>query len=90
MQAKEVIKELDGTVKEIQSKIENLQKQQESVLATKDAYCEVNDICPTCLGDGYYYKQSSGGDPYERSSDLREDCPVCNGTGKFYSSGGKK
>ncbi|MEG1636098.1 MAG: hypothetical protein RR324_01165 [Cellulosilyticaceae bacterium] len=80
---KSTIGVLDETINEIDERIAGLQKHKQAINVTKEAYCEVNNICSECLGEGYYYRQSSGGDPYERSSDLREDCPRCNGTGKY-------
>jgi len=80
---KDILNSIDESIIKIASEITRLEKNRQSLLESKNILFETNNICPDCMGKGYYYKKSSGGDPYERSSDLQEDCNRCKGTGTY-------
>jgi len=77
------IKEIDDAIKTIDKQREALLEERSSLIISREVLFKVNDLCPECGGSGYYYRKSDGGDPYERSSDLKETCVRCNGTGRY-------
>ena len=79
----QAIKDIDDAIKEIDIQRETLLSEKQSLKISREVLYKVNDLCPYCNGRGYTYAKSSGGDPYERSSDLQETCTRCKGTGKY-------
>jgi DnaJ-class molecular chaperone len=77
------IKEINKAIKNIDNEILVLDEERKILKASKEVLYKTNNVCPDCDGKGYYYRQSSGGDPYERSSDLKESCNRCSGKGKY-------
>lgn len=77
------INELGEAIKKIDSEIIKLTEEKQDLVNSREILYKVNNICPDCYGSGYYYRESDGSDPYERSSDLKETCKRCNGTGKY-------
>lgn len=79
----EVIIKLNDTITHINQQIAQLELDKEALEKTKSALYRLNDICPDCSGKGYYYRNSDGQDPYEKTSDLREPCKRCSGSGNY-------
>lgn len=77
------IKSIDDSLNMVEKQISDLKNDREKLLASKEILFKVNNICPICNGSGVTYRKSRGDDPYERSSDLRENCTRCNGNGKY-------
>lgn len=79
----QAIKDIDDAIKTIDKQREILLSERKSLETSREVLYKVNDFCPNCNGRGYTYQESSGGDPYERSSDLRKICTRCKGSGKY-------
>lgn len=79
----DTIRDINESILKINNQITKLQSDKQNLIYSKEVLLRTNNICPDCFGEGYHYRKSDGSDPYERSSDLRENCSRCDGTGRY-------